>query len=135
MADVPRMHDDELVVEARHARPFVPILKRLKPRRIDPVRNDAQAIGRRALGLESLPHRLADCNDAIRTTEVKRDQKAQYGHHCRIFEPLELYGDLRKDVLADHDKRNAKSPRDNKCDVGDDRRIGHTEDDVRPRSP
>ena len=79
-------------------------------------------------------HRVADRDDTVGTLQVERDETAQKRHDNGILEALELHGHLWKDVLADHDERRAITPRHEQGDVGDDRRIGHAEHDVRART-
>ena len=63
--DVPRVHGDEAADEVVLRRPLVvPRLRRYRTR-VDPVRDDPKALGRRALRLEALAHRLADRDDAV----------------------------------------------------------------------
>ena len=132
VSDVARVHDHELALNAALVRPPVLPLLRRKPRGVDPVGNHAHAFRRRAFFLESLPHRVSDGDDAVGPAKVERNERAQQPHHDGILEPLELDGDLREDVLADHHERGAVALRHQQRDVGDDRRVGHADDDVRP---
>ncbi len=134
MADVARMHDDEPPVEAVLLGPGVVARLRRDRACVDPVRDHAQALGRRTLGLEPLPHRLADRDDPVRATEVRADEPAEDSDHRRIPKSIELRRDLREDVLADDEHRRADALADEHAEVSDDRRIGHAEHEIGRRT-
>ena len=134
MADVPGVHDDELLVHALLSRPVVGFVTRRQPLGVDPVRDHLHTLGRCTFLLETPAHRVADRNDPVRAPEVERHERTKEPHHDGILEALQLNGDLRKDVLADHDERGAVATRDEQRDVCHDRGIGHAEHDVRARA-
>src|SRR4030095_12162376 len=107
MADVAGMHDDELLVETAATRPCVRLLPWREALRVDPVRDHPHALRWRARLLQSQAHRVANRDDAVSTSKVERDETAQHARCDGILEPLQLHGDLGKDVLADHDERGA----------------------------
>ena len=130
--DVPRVHDDERVVDALLPRPRV--LPRLRPElvRVDPVRDHRDPLGRRALLLEAQLHRLADRDDAVGPSEVERDEPPERAEDDGVLEPLDALRDLGEHVLADDEERDAEPARDEQPDVADDGRVGHAEDEVGP---
>ena len=131
--DVARVHGDEAADQTVLRRPLVvPRLRRYRAR-IDPVRDDPKALGRRALRLEALAHRLADRDDAVGAPKVGADQASQHADHGRIAQPIELGRDLREDVLADDEHGRADALPDEDADVADDRRVGHAEDEIGAR--
>ena len=134
MADVAAVHDDELLVETKPFCPVVPADGGREPLRVDPVRDHAHPPGWSSLLLEPKAHRVSDRDYAVRATEIERNEPSKHAHHGTILEPLELYGDLREDVLTDHDERHAVAARDEERDVTDDRRIGHAQDNIWFRS-
>ena len=84
-------------------------------RRVDPVRDHLDPLGRRALLLETQLHRLADRDDAVGAPQVERDEPPQRAEHERVLEPLDALGDLGEDVLADDEERHAEAPRDERA--------------------
>ena len=75
--DVARVHDDEPADEVVLPRPLVvPRLRRYRAR-VHPVRDHTEPLGRSALGLESLAHRLADRNDPVGAPQVGADEASQ----------------------------------------------------------
>ena len=97
---------------------------------VDPVRDHAQALRRRSLRLEPLPHRLADRDDAVGAAEIGADEPAQDADHRGIPQPVELGRDLGEDVLADDEHRRADPLSDEHTEVADDRRVGHAEHEI-----
>ena len=134
MTDVAGVHDDELLGEiSGRATSDCRLSCGASRVGVDPVRDHAQAVRRRALLLQPPAHGVADRDDPVRATQVEADETAQQAHHRRILESLELDGDLGEDVLADDDERHPEAAGDEERDVRDDRRVGHAENDVRPR--
>ena len=127
---VARVHDDEAADEPVALRPLVVARLRRDRARVDPVRDHAQALRRRALRLEPLPHRLADRDDAVGAAQVGTDEPAQDADHGGVPQPVELGRDLRKDVLADDEHRRADPLADEHAEVADDRRVGHAEHEI-----
>ena len=95
--------------------------------RVDPVRDDAEPLGRRALLLEALAHRLPDRDDPVGAAQVRADEGPQDADDGGVAEAVELGGDLREDVLADDEHRRADPLADEHAEVPDDRRVGHAE--------
>ena len=125
------VHDDELRVETNVACPGVRLIEGPEPLRVDPVGDHAQPLRAGALFLQPAAHRVADRHDAVGTAEVEADEPAQKAHQQGILQPLQLHGDLGEDVLADDDQRRPEAARGEEGNVGDDRWIGHAQDDVR----
>ena len=73
------------------------------------------APGGRALRLEAQLHRVADRDDAVGAPQVEGDEPPQRTQHERLLEPLDPLGDLREDVLADHEERRAEAARDERA--------------------
>ena len=132
VADVPGVHDHEPVCQARVLRPRIVLGERGQPRRIDPIRDHPHTVGRRALLLEPLAHRLPDRDEPVRAAQVDADEHAQQAHQRRVLQPLQLHCNLGKHILADDDERRPIAARDDERNVGDDGRIRHAEDDVGP---
>ena len=130
--DVSRVHHDERLVEAALRRPLVVAWARRELRRVDPVRDHGDSLGRRPLVLEPQLHRVADRDDAVGALEVERDEPTKRAQENRLLESLHPLGDLGEDVLADDEQRHTEAARDDERDVPDDGRIGHAEDQVRP---
>ncbi len=135
MPDVAGVHDDELRVEPAVARPRVVLSRAARAACVSTQFGiTRRRSGRRALLLEARAHRLADRDDAVGAPEVEADEPAQQAHQRAVLEPLQLDRDLGEHVLADDDERDAVAPRHEQRDVGDDRRVGHAEDDVGTRA-
>ena len=131
VADVSRMHDDELAGEAVLRRPRVVVRLRANLRDVDPVRDHPDPLRRSAFRLEARPHRLADGDDAVRAPQVERHRAAKRRDHERVSQPPERGRNLREHVLADDDERRSMPPRDEDRHRAEHRRIGHAQDDVR----
>ena len=134
VADVARVHDDEVPRQAVVPRPRV--VERLRRDRlgVDPVRDHANPIGRRAFLLEPLPHRVADRDHAVGAAQVEPDHLAQRRHEQAVVEAAELRGDLREHVLGDDEQRRAEALGDREPDVAHHRRIGHRQHEIGPRA-
>ena len=135
VTDVARVHDDERVVE-----PVLGATTALSPRlrrelgRVHPVRDHGRRARPAPLLLEPPLHRLADRDDAVGPPEIEATSLPERADDDRLLEPLDPLGDLREDVLADHEQRHAEAARDDEPDVADDRRVGHAEHEVGPRT-
>src|SRR5438105_3167770 len=70
VADVARVHHDELVDEPVLASPFVLPWLRNDGRGVDPVGDDRDPLRLRSLLLQPPPHSLSDRDDAVGTTKV-----------------------------------------------------------------
>ena len=130
VADVAGVHDDEAADEIVLRGPLVVARLRRDRAGVDPVRDHAQPLRRRALGLESLAHRLADRDDPVGAAQVGADEASQDADDRRVAEAVELRRDLREDVLADDEHGRADALPDEDAEVADDRRVGHAEDEV-----
>ena len=128
--DVARVHDDEPADEAVLPRPLVVPRLRRDRAGVDPVRDHAEPLGRSALGLEPLAHRLADRDDPVGAPQVGADEASQDADHGRIAEPVELRRDLREHVLADDEHGRADALPDEHAEIADDRRVGHAQHEV-----
>jgi len=131
---LPECDDHELLGEITPAGPGIVLVVWREPLGVHPVRDHAQALRRSALLLQPLAHGVPDRYNPVGTTKVETDEPAQQAHHRRVPESIELHRDLREHVLADDDQRSSVASRDEQRDVGDDRRVGHTEDDVGTRA-
>ena len=130
VADVPRVHHDETAIEPLPHRPWVGFRRCLDLVGFDPVRDDPDPVAPRTLLLQPAAHRFADRHDPVGPAQVRVDQGTEKADQEGVLEPLQLDGDLREHVLADHDERDAKASGHDDGDVPDDRRVGHAEDDV-----
>ena len=132
--DVARMHDDEAIDEVVPCGPLVVARLRRDRARVDPVRNDAQPLGRSALCFEPLPHGLPDRDDPVSASKIRTHEATQNADHRRVAEPIELGRDLREHVLADDQDRRTHALAHDDADVADDRRVRHAEHEIGTRA-
>ena len=127
------VHDHEAADQPVLARPLVVPRLRRENRRVDPVRNHANALRGRSLLDQPRSHGVADRDDPVGSPEVKPHEASKRADEKRVLEPLELDRDLREDVLAHDEQGHTKAPRDRQGHVADHRRIGHAEHEIRRR--
>ena len=125
------MHDDEARHQIVVSRPLVvPGLRRDRAC-VDPVRDHAEPVRRRSLGLQPLTHGLADRDDPVGAPQVGADETAQHSDDRGVAEPVELRCDLREHVLADDEHGNSEAAAHGDADVAHDRWIRHAEHEIR----
>ncbi len=111
VADVPRVHHDEVVDELVLAGPRVVARLRRYLRRVDPVRNHDDPLGPGSFGDEPRAHRLSDRNDSIGPAQVRAHDLPECSDGCGVRQAPEPLRRLGKHVLTNDDERDAETPR------------------------